>query len=124
MLLNYLMVGLGGACGATSRVAIAKLLPSIIIGIPFPILFINVSGCFLIGFLTSLMNLYWPASPGTKYFLISGFLGGFTTFSSFALELGTLIENDQDISAFLYGLLSFALSMVCFFIGMRLIKLF
>jgi CrcB protein len=93
MLTHYILTGLGGAIGAISRVAASQLFPENIYGIPTQILFINVLGCFFMGALTEGAALYFSISDNMKYFLISGFLGGFTTFSSFALEVGALAEK-------------------------------
>lgn len=119
---HYIAIGLGGALGAISRVALAAFLPTAIMGIPIYILSINVIGCGIMGFLTELMALRWSASEGMRYFLISGFLGGFTTFSAFALEFGLLYEK-QFLSSLLYAALSFFLSIGAFFIGLKMIRL-
>lgn len=76
------------------------------------------------GLLTEGMALYWSASENARYFLISGFLGGFTTFSAFALEFGLLIAKGQHILAFLYAGLSFLLSTGTFFIGQKIVRIF
>ena len=119
---SYILIGLGGALGAILRVTLGNIVPLTIFNIPFHILFINILGCFLMGIISELLT-YWPSSLNFKYFLISGLLGGFTTFSSFALEFGLLIEKNQISIAFLYLVLSFSLSLIFFFIGMKLVKL-
>lgn len=125
MMIHYITIGFGGAIGAIARVAIGKILPSTVIGgIPFPIMFVNIVGCFLIGLLTEIMALHCSPSENIKYLLISGFLGGFTTFSTFALEFGVLVEKNELMHAMFYALLSFTLSIICFFIGIKIVRMF
>jgi fluoride exporter len=121
---TYLFVGLGGALGAIARVALSKFLPSFIFNMPAKIILINIMGCFLLGILTEILALYWNASFNMRHLLVQGFLGGFTTFSAFALEFGLLYEKGQHVTAFIYGFLSLILSIVFFFIGLKIIRLF
>lgn len=124
MTLHYFAVGCGGALGAIARVALSKLLPATILGIPFSILGINVLGCLVMGILVEVMALYLPVSETTRYFLISGLLGGFTTFSAFALEFGLLFEKSQYFSAIIYASLSVILSISLFFLGIKIVRFF
>ena len=94
MISYYVATGIGGAIGAMARVALSRVLPITFMEIPLPILFINIIGCLIMGLLTEFMALYWSVSESVRYLLISGFLGGFTTFSSFALEFGLLFEKN------------------------------
>lgn len=124
MITHYIATGIGGALGAMSRLLVSKIIPNTVLGIPAQISFINILGCFTIGALAELMALYWSPTDNMRYFLIPGFLGGFTTFSAFALEFGTLIERNDLMLSFLYLSLSVLLSLVFFFIGIRLVRLF
>jgi CrcB protein len=124
MISHYIAIGLGGAVGAIFRVVMGNVLPTTVLGIPFQILFVNVLGCFMMGFLTAIMALYWSISDNMRYFLVPGLLGGFTTFSAFALEFGLLFEKHGYVLAFLYTTLSFGLSITCFFVGLKIIRIF
>jgi len=120
---EYLLIGLGGALGAIFRVFLSNILPYSAFNIPIYIMLINIIGCFFMGAISELLGLYWSTSLNMKYFLISGLLGGFTTFSAFALEFGLLIEKGQYLESALYILLSVMLSLMAFFIGLKIIKL-
>lgn len=124
MIMHYIATGLGGAIGAVARLLIAKLLPSAVLGMPIPMLFVNVLGCFVMGILIELIAFYWSPSDNIRYFLVPGFLGGFTTFSAFALEFGALFQRQELMLSFLYVLLSVFLSLAFFFIGMKIVRLF
>lgn len=124
MKIGYLFVGLGGAVGAVLRVFLTRFLPSHVLNIPLKILCINVIGCFVLGLLTEIMAIYWQVSINMKHFLIQGLLGGFTTFSAFALEFGLLYEKGSHTSAIIYAILTVVFSIIFFFGGLKLIKLF
>lgn len=110
MFLTVLQVALGGAIGASGRylagVAIARTLGTG--GFPLGVLVVNVLGSFLMG-----VFVVVAAQRGlTQYapFVMTGILGGFTTFSAFSLETVTLIERGAPGHAALYVLLSVGLS--------------
>ena len=115
MFSHYLATALGGGLGAVARVALSRCLPHAILGIPVQILLVNVVGCFLMGLLAELLAFYLTTSDVFRYFLIPGFLGGFTTFSAFSLEFGLLFQKQQYSLALWYVLSSFALSLLMFF---------
>jgi len=121
---TFITIGLGGAIGAITRVAMAKVLPEYVSAVPAYILCINIIGCFLMGLLAEIMSLHWPLSENMRYFLISGFLGGFTTFSAFALEFGLLFQKNQHFLALLYAALSFIFSIGAFFVGSKIVRVF
>lgn len=123
-MMSYLFIGLGGALGAMARVALCRIFPSFILSIPFKILCVNVIGCFAMGLLTEVLTLYWNASTDTRHFLVQGLLGGFTTFSAFSLEFGLLYQRGLYASAILYAALSVSLSLLFFFGGLKVIRLF
>ena len=118
--LEYLFIGVGAALGGILRVALGKLFLTPIYGIVTPILLINVLGCFIMGIITAL-SVMLP--DNLRLFIIPGFLGGFTTFSSFALEFGLLYEKNLHYPAFIYAGLTILLSILSFFIGLKLMRL-
>jgi CrcB protein len=123
MLLHCFAIGLGGALGSLSRYFLARLLPATILSyFPFQIVCINIMGCFLMGLLSELMALSWSPSQEIKSFLTTGFLGGFTTFSAFSLEIALLHQKNMIGVALAYGIISVSGSILSFFIGAKLIK--
>ncbi len=124
MITHYLFVALGGALGSVARLVLSNSLPAFFWGIPSSILWVNVLGCFIMGLLTEFMALYWSAQDSVRYFLVSGFLSGFTTFSAFSLEFGLLFQKNEFLQAFVYVTLSISLSLLFFFLGVKIIRLF
>lgn len=125
-LVNYIYIALGGALGSVLRVFIGGLLPAFIYNgtIPFSILMVNILGCFAMGISSEVMGIYLPANYNIRLFLISGLLGGFTTFSAFSLEFGLLWQKDMYLPAILYCLCSIIFSIIAFFLGVKLVKIF
>ncbi|MEM6466273.1 MAG: fluoride efflux transporter CrcB [Pseudomonadota bacterium] len=98
----YLYVALGGALGASGRLALSVLLsPSPLGGFPVAVLCANILGCFVMGSLAALMVSKGTDDP-LKLFLMPGLLGGFTTFSAFSLEAFALAERGAWSLAALY----------------------
>lgn len=105
---NIVLVAAGGAAGSVARhltvLAAARLAP----GFPWGVMAVNVLGSFLIGLLAfGLLHGRAPLSP----LLITGFLGGFTTFSAFSLDALRLWQAGQGAAAAAYVLGSVALSL-------------
>lgn len=84
---------------------------------PYGTLFVNVSGCFLMGLLFVLLERVDSISPQLRALLLIGFLGGYTTFSSFSIETLTLFENGEWLSGLLNIVLSFSLCLIATWIG-------
>lgn len=122
MVFSYFLIGLGGALGAMARVALTRLLPHFFLELPIAILCVNVIGCFAMGLFTEILALHWNASFNMRHFLNQGFLGGFTTFSAFALEFGLLYEKGNYWAACIYAVLSIVLSLGAFFAGLKLLQ--
>ena len=96
MLLDALLVGLGGFLGSVARYLVYFLLQHKP-GTRFPTatLLVNVVGCFAVGWLAAYLERHHPSSARITLFVSMGILGGFTTFSAFGLETATLLRLQQ-----------------------------
>lgn len=123
MITTYIAIGTGGALGALSRFVLGRALPATAFThFPLQIFLVNAAGCFLMGILLECMAFYGNPSPPMRSFLTTGFLGGFTTFSAFALEFGLLVDKDLPLHALIYALSSVMVSILLFFAGIRLVR--
>ena len=105
-MLNCLVVALGGGIGACLRYLIGLIPLKEPFIFPVKTLVINLLGCFVIGLVASLALKNSSLSSKLVLFIKTGFCGGFTTFSTFALETETLIKTGQSELAILYVALS------------------
>jgi CrcB protein len=110
---KVLAVAIGGAFGASARYLInVSPLANLFEKFPFPTFFINVSGSFLIGFLMVLLTEKFPANENFRLAVTVGFLGAFTTFSTFELEIFEFVRERNFATAFLYLFLSVSLGFI------------
>lgn len=108
-------IAAGGAAGAVARYLVnISPLAKIFDKFPLPTFSINVVGSFLIGFLLILLTDKYEISDNLRMAVIVGFLGAFTTFSTFEMEIYGLIREKLPLMAFLY----FFLSVVAGFLGL------
>ena len=98
----YFLVFIGGGIGASLRFALSLLFASKNSAFPYSTLCVNLIGCFMAGIIAQYLMLKYPSNIQLKYLLITGLLGGFTTFSAFALENMAMIERQQFTQAFIY----------------------
>jgi CrcB protein len=116
-LTRILAIAAGGALGAVLRYLInISPLQNFFKPFPFPTFFINITGSFLIGFLLVLFADKLQIGENLRFAVMVGFLGAYTTFSTFELEIWELIREEQFFTAFLY----FFLSALVGFIGVAL----
>jgi len=108
-LLKYLLVVIGGGTGALVRFVTGSAIMGRFGGsFPLGTLVINVSGSFLIGLLMTLLTERFKLDPNWRLLLVVGFLGGYTTFSSFEWETWTTVRD----GGLWTGLLNVGLSVV------------
>jgi len=99
---HILLVGAGGFLGSVARYLVALWMAPITAVFPFATLTVNLLGSFLIGFISELALSTSLISPSTRIFLLTGFCGAFTTFSSYMIEHGTLLRDGEHLYAALY----------------------
>jgi CrcB protein len=116
----WLYIAVGGACGSVLRHA-AQIGVQRAVGHPFPVgtLLVNVLGCLLIGVVAALAGpLAWREEH--RLAVMTGVLGGFTTFSAFGLETASLAEHEGVSLAIANGVLSVVLGLLAVYLGLRL----
>jgi len=119
----FLLIAVGGAAGSVLRYLIGGAVQRMSAGgFPVGTMFVNVSGCFLIGILLR-QFLNMQLSPELRAFLIVGFCGGFTTFSTFSAETVGLIEGGEYGRATAYVILSVTLCLAATLAGMTAVRL-
>lgn len=118
-----LAVVIGGGLGAGARYLLAGQIGRWF-GTDFPwgILVVNLLGCFAMGVLVETMALRWSPSPELRALLAVGVLGGFTTFSSFALDTATLAARGDIAGSAAYVAASVILSIGGFYLGLYLVR--
>lgn len=116
-------IALGGALGATLRYLVLQIVETSS-GFPLGTLLINVCGSFLIGIAYVLILEKSAISEIWRPFLMVGLLGGFTTFSTFALEAVYLFEDGRLLMALSYVVLSAILCILAAFIAMQITRSF
>lgn len=118
---GYLWIGLGGFLGANARYILGNW---IIVrtggGWPYHTFLINVTGGLAIGFVLTLLNARFPGDPAWRLFLVVGFLGGYTTFSSYTFEALALLRSGAWLGACLYLLGSNLLGLIATLLGLLL----
>lgn len=102
----YLLVALGGALGATGRWGVAQVLPAAPEGFPWATLTVNLVGCLSMGLLLAVLAARRPDSATLRAFVGTGVLGGFTTYSAFAVDAVLMVEDGAVTGAVGYVLAS------------------
>lgn len=99
----WLLIGIGGSLGSISRYRIAEFFKNKNISFPISTIIVNSLGSFLLGYFLgyNIIN----ETQGLHYFITGGFLGAFTTFSAFSLEMFDLLITKQTTKAFIYIIL-------------------
>ncbi|UUS13182.1 fluoride efflux transporter CrcB [Stenotrophomonas sp. CD2] len=102
---NYFLVFVGGGIGACLRHACNLIGARVAVGSPRPwsTFLINISGALLMGVVVEVFAMRNGASPQLRLLLATGILGGYTTFSTYALEIGLLLQRGQHGLAALYA---------------------
>ena len=122
-MLKVIIVGFGGFFGSIFRYLI-YLLSNNLIGYSFPFgtILVNVLGCFLIGLIYQIFSDTISLSDNLKLFMTIGFLGGFTTFSAFSLDVFLLYQSNSKLVAIIYIFITLVLSLLAMLGGMWIFK--
>lgn len=116
-------IALGGGLGSVVRhYAVTAAAGAWGVAFPYGTMLVNVTGSFAIGALMELMAQKWQVSLEMRAFLVTGFLGGFTTFSAFSFDVLKLAEAGQYIQAGGYAVLSVFLSLTAIFLAVYLVR--
>lgn len=121
---TVLAVAIGGALGSIMRYLLSKYVQKLA-GLEFPIgtLFVNILGAFLIGIAFSYLVEKLAIHPIARALLITGFLGGFTTFSTFSYESFSLLSEAEYLKFFLYIFITNGVGILGTFLGFNLGRL-
>jgi fluoride exporter len=123
MIKNFLIVGLGGAVGSMLRYAVQKFFQvQNAVAFPTGTLLVNIAGCFLIGMLWGMVSRSLTWNEEMKLLLMTGFCGGFTTFSAFTLEGIGLLKENKTALFLIYLTASVVGGLLATLIGIRIAK--
>ena len=114
--MNFLLVGLGGALGSVTRYYLDRYLSNRVeTNYPIGIFSINLTGAFVLGFVQNMLQ-----NPAGTLFIATGFLGAFTTFSTFLWQFYSLGQESRKKIAGTYFTMSIVLGIAFFIAGYRL----
>lgn len=114
--MDYILVGIGGACGSIARYQLGKVISEKSKArFPWGTFIINVTGALLLGFVSSI-----GVSTNILHLLADGFLGAYTTFSTFMYEGFNLFKDNEKLNAFMYILGSLILGITCYALGSKI----
>lgn len=121
LLKTILLIGIGGGAGSILRYLTSFMVNRWFGGTyPLATFCVNITGCFIIGLLAGLLDRHFAASPNLKYLFITGFCGGYTTFSAFAYENLSLIGTSNIFTALAYIALSVVTGIAAVWFGLYL----
>ena len=118
----FAAIALGGALGAAARYGIAQLITVSPDTFPWATFWTNVSGSFALGVVLALVIERFPPARFLRPFVATGFLGAYTTYSTFAVETDVLVKDGHVATAVVYVAASLVTGLVAVWCGMRLAR--
>jgi CrcB protein len=119
----FFYVAAGGAIGALGRYGVTSLASTVLgHGFPYGTLIVNVAGSFILGVIIEVSALAWSPSPEIRAMLVIGILGAFTTFSTFSLDMVTLMTRGETAYAMIYVAVSVIFSIAALWAGMTITR--
>ena len=123
MLRTLVIIGIGGSIGSIFRYLTSVVVEKYFVTIfPYATLIVNILGCVLIGVTIGWLEKNQLMNSNIKWFLVTGFCGGFTTFSAFGYENIRLLQNRNIALAFAYIGTSVILGLGSVWLGLTLVK--
>jgi CrcB protein len=123
--MNYLLVFIGGSLGSTLRQIVNVVCPRFLgTAFPYHTFIINITGSIVMGLIAGYFTLKGDGSQHWRLFLMTGILGGYTTFSAFSLDTAQLYERGAIGLALVYVLGSVVFSILGLFAGLALVRHF
>jgi CrcB protein len=120
--LRIVAIAVGGALGTLARYGVERALVAAPDGFPWATVTVNVAGSFLLGLVVTLVVERWPPTRFVRPFAAIGFCGGFTTFSTLAVESVQRIQHGRVGLAAAYVAASLVAGMVAAFLGMAVAR--
>ena len=118
-MIKFIAVFIGGGLGSMVRFGISEVVSNLKSGFPAATFFANVISCCLLGFLLSYTSKV-EISPFIKFLFITGFCGGFSTFSTFTGETFFLIQNGNWATAIFYIITSLLVCLFSLYLGFKI----
>jgi fluoride exporter len=121
--MNYLLVFIGGGLGSTLRYIVNVVCPRFLgADFPYHTFIINITGSTVMGLIAGYLAFKGDAAQSWRLFLMTGILGGYTTFSAFSLDAAVLYERGEIGLALFYVLGSVVFSIAGLFAGLSLVR--
>lgn len=120
---TILSIAAGGALGAVCRHGVNTGMAALLgMNFPWGTLTVNVLGSFIMGVLISFFAHFWQPPQELRVLLVTGFLGAFTTFSTFSLDVSALYDGGWTECALAYILVSVTASVAALFLGLHVVR--
>jgi CrcB protein len=123
-MMNWIAIAIGGAIGAVSRYGIAQIV--ILINganaAPFATIMVNVIGSGLMGVIYGYLSTGGMLAETVRVFIMIGFLGALTTFSTFSMDIMAAIDRGQVVYAVVYAAVSVAGSILAFILAVLMMR--